>query len=100
MIYFESRRSQCEKKEKSLASNFISSQALLFLVEGVRKNVLNKVPLLLNVEKDPKTFSEVMSSRDTSFWREAVNDEMDSIMSNQTWILVDLPQGSKPISNK
>ena len=97
---FELRRSQREKKEKSLAPDFISSQALLFLVEGDRKNVLNKVPLLLNIEKDPKTFSEVMSSRDASFWREAVNDEMDSIMSNQTWVLVDLPPRSKPISSK
>ncbi|KAH9656699.1 hypothetical protein KPL70_022787 [Citrus sinensis] len=97
---FELRRSQREKKEKSLAPDFISSQALLFLVEGDRKNVLNKVPLLLNIEKDPKTFSEAMSSRDASFWREAVNDEMDSIMSNQTWVLVDLPPGSQPISSK
>ncbi|KAH9794216.1 Receptor-like serine/threonine-protein kinase [Citrus sinensis] len=100
MTSFELRRSQREKKEKSLAPDFISSQALLFLVEGDRKNVLNKVPLLLNIEKYPKTFSEAMSSRDASFWREAVNDEMDSIMSNQTWVLVDLPSGSKPISSK
>ncbi|KAH9681085.1 hypothetical protein KPL71_026816 [Citrus sinensis] len=84
MTSFESRRSQREKKEKSLSPDFISSQALLFLVEGDRKNVL----------------SEAMSSRDASFWREAVNDEMDSIMSNQTWVLVDLPPGSKPISSK
>ena len=41
-----------------------------------------------------------MSSRDAFFWREAVNDEIDSIMSNQTWALVDLPKGSKPISYK
>ncbi|RVW44817.1 Retrovirus-related Pol polyprotein from transposon TNT 1-94 [Vitis vinifera] len=31
---------------------------------------------------------------------EAINDEMDSIMSNQTWELVDLPPGSKPIGCK
>ena len=100
MTSFELRRSQREKKEKSLAPDFISSQALLFLVEGDRKNVLNKVPLLLNIEKDPKTFSEAMSFRDASFFREAVNDEIDSIMSNQTWVLVDLLLGSKPISSK
>ncbi|KAH9659333.1 hypothetical protein KPL70_023823 [Citrus sinensis] len=41
-----------------------------------------------------------MSSRDASFWREAVNVEMDLIMTNQTWVLVDFPPGSKPISNK
>lgn len=97
---FEPRRSQRERKEKSLAPDFISSQALAFLVEGDRNNVLNKIPLLLNIEEDPKTFGEAMSSRDASFWREAVNDEMDSIMSNQTWFLVDLPTGSKPISSK
>ena len=56
---FELRRSQREKKEKSLASDFISSQALLFLVEGDRNNVLNKVPLLLNIEKDPKTLAKL-----------------------------------------
>ncbi|RVW76005.1 Retrovirus-related Pol polyprotein from transposon TNT 1-94 [Vitis vinifera] len=38
-----------------------------------------------------------MASRDVAFWKEAINDEMDSIMSNQTWELVDLPPGSKPI---
>ncbi|GLT95567.1 hypothetical protein SLE2022_132430 [Rubroshorea leprosula] len=41
-----------------------------------------------------------MASRDATFWREAVNDEMDSIMSNNTWILVDLSYGSKPIGCK
>ena len=41
-----------------------------------------------------------MTSRDASFWKEAINDEMDSIMSNQTWELVDLPLGSKLIRRK
>ncbi|GKA35179.1 putative reverse transcriptase domain-containing protein [Tanacetum coccineum] len=38
-----------------------------------------------------------MKSHDSSFWKEAVNDEMDSIIGNNTWILVDLPPGSKAI---
>jgi hypothetical protein len=29
-----------------------------------------------------------------------VNDEMDSILSNNTWVLVDLPPSSKPIGCK
>ncbi|RVW49668.1 Retrovirus-related Pol polyprotein from transposon TNT 1-94 [Vitis vinifera] len=41
-----------------------------------------------------------MTSRDVAFWKEAINDEMDSIMSNQTWELVNLPPGSKPIGCK
>ena len=41
-----------------------------------------------------------MASRDVAFWKAAINDEMDSILSNNTWILVDLPSGSKPIGCK
>ena len=41
-----------------------------------------------------------MTSRDASFWKEAINDEMDSIMSNQTWELVNPLPRSKPIGCK
>nr|GEU39899.1 zinc finger, CCHC-type [Tanacetum cinerariifolium] len=32
---------------------------------------------------------------DVAFRKEAINDEMDSIMGNNTWVLVDLPLGCK-----
>ncbi|KAL6338842.1 hypothetical protein AAG906_023992 [Vitis piasezkii] len=41
-----------------------------------------------------------LEKRKCCFWKEAINDEMDSIMSNQTWELVDLPPCSKPIGCK
>nr|GEW92701.1 zinc finger, CCHC-type [Tanacetum cinerariifolium] len=41
-----------------------------------------------------------MKSHDSSFWKEVVNDEMDSIIGNNTWILIDLPSGSKAIKSK
>ncbi|XP_019240065.1 PREDICTED: uncharacterized protein LOC109220059 [Nicotiana attenuata] len=63
-------------------------------------NVCNQIPIVLNVEEDPKTFQEAMSSGDAAFWNEAVDDEMDSIISNNTWVLVDLPLGSKAIGCK
>jgi hypothetical protein len=69
-------------------------------LEGNREIVLNKIPILLNIEENPKTYKEAMASRDVAFWREAINDEMDSILSNNTWVLVDLPRGSKPIECK
>jgi hypothetical protein len=52
------------------------------------------------VKEDPNTYSETMASRDVAFWREAVNDEMDSILSNNTWVLVNLPPGSNTIGYK
>ena len=41
-----------------------------------------------------------LSSRDSIFWKDAINEEMDSIMCNHTWELVDLPYGSKAIGCK
>lgn len=41
-----------------------------------------------------------MASRDSSFWKDVIQDEMDSIISNHTWELVDLPNGSRPIGYK
>nr|GFA64290.1 zinc finger, CCHC-type [Tanacetum cinerariifolium] len=32
-----------------------------------------------------------MKSRDVAFWKEAINDEMESIMGNNTWVLTNLP---------
>ncbi|GJU53920.1 zinc finger, CCHC-type containing protein, partial [Tanacetum coccineum] len=51
-------------------------------------------------EDDPETFDEAMKSLDVAFWKEAINDEMDSIMGNNTWVLADLPIGCKPLGCK
>ena len=69
-------------------SDFISSQAIVFLVEGSRDEILNKTPIVMHLEEDPKTYSNAMTSRDSIFWKEAVNDEMDSLLSNGTWVLI------------
>nr|GEX20411.1 hypothetical protein [Tanacetum cinerariifolium] len=51
-------------------------------------------------EDDPKTFDEAIKFQDAAFWKEAINDEMDSIMCNNTWVLADLPLGCKPLGCK
>ncbi|GKG13373.1 hypothetical protein Tco_0350333, partial [Tanacetum coccineum] len=45
------------------------------------------------IEEDPRTYDEVMQScdaRDFAFWKEAIDDEIGSIMENNTWVLSDL----------
>ncbi|GJW82907.1 zinc finger, CCHC-type containing protein [Tanacetum coccineum] len=37
---------------------------------------------------------------DVAFWKEAINDEMDSIIGNNTWVLANLPLGCKPLCCK
>nr|GEX24367.1 zinc finger, CCHC-type [Tanacetum cinerariifolium] len=41
-----------------------------------------------------------MKSEDVAFCKEAIIDEMDSIMGNNTWVLIDLPLGCKPLGCK
>ncbi|KAK3017932.1 hypothetical protein RJ639_004021 [Escallonia herrerae] len=72
----------------------------MYLVEGTRTVVHKSIPIVLNVEYNPRTYEEAMKSQDSSFWKEAINEEIDSIMGNGTWKLVDLSSDSKPISCK
>ena len=52
------------------------------------------------LDYEPKTFKEVMSTPEAPFWKEAINSEIESIMHNHTWKLVDLPLGNKPLGCK
>ncbi|GKA79203.1 zinc finger, CCHC-type containing protein [Tanacetum coccineum] len=56
-------------------------------------NVIKKLPVLLNVKDAPKIYKEAITSRNSAFWKEAIDDEMDSLISNNTWELSDLPPG-------
>ncbi|KAL0301725.1 UNVERIFIED_CONTAM: Retrovirus-related Pol polyprotein from transposon TNT 1-94 [Sesamum radiatum] len=43
------------------------------------------------LENEPRTINEALSSPEAPFWKEAINNEIESIMQNHTWELVDLP---------
>nr|GFB57435.1 zinc finger, CCHC-type [Tanacetum cinerariifolium] len=61
-------------------------------------NKRNKItPYELCIEEDPRTYNEATKSRDVAFWKEAIEDEIGSIMEINTWILSDLPLGCKPL---
>ncbi|KAK4404269.1 hypothetical protein Sango_0795500 [Sesamum angolense] len=53
-----------------------------------------------NIEDDPVAFKDAMASSEAKQWKEAVKSEMDSIVSNGTWVLVDLPSGCTTIGCK
>ncbi|GKE29651.1 zinc finger, CCHC-type containing protein [Tanacetum coccineum] len=56
----------------------------LYLIEGTRNEVSDQHSYCFNVEDGPNTFDEAMKSQDVAFWKKAINDEMDSIMGNNT----------------
>ena len=55
---------------------------------------------VFNIEKNPQKLKEALTSPNVIFWKETVNDEMESLIYNITWKLVDLPPGCKTIGCK
>ncbi|KAL0353566.1 UNVERIFIED_CONTAM: Retrovirus-related Pol polyprotein from transposon TNT 1-94 [Sesamum angustifolium] len=74
----EPRRNKRSKRAKTFGPNFLT-----YLLEN-----------------EPRTINEALSSSEAPFWKEAINSEIESIMKNHTWELVDLPSGSKPLGCK
>ncbi|GKE64808.1 zinc finger, CCHC-type containing protein, partial [Tanacetum coccineum] len=69
-------------------------------IEGSRDQVGSQYSYCYSIEEDPRTCNEAIQSRDSAFWKEAINDEIGSIMENNTWVLSDLPTGCKPLGCK
>ena len=51
------------------------------------------------LEEGPLDLQEALSSWDADLRQEAINNEMNSLESNKTWHVVNLPPGCKPISS-
>lgn len=52
------------------------------------------------IASDPVTVEQALSGPNADMWRNAMNEEMESLRENQTWSLVDLPHGKTPIKCK
>ncbi|GJZ18372.1 zinc finger, CCHC-type containing protein [Tanacetum coccineum] len=91
----ELRKSKRNRTLKNFGPKF-----QLYLIKGTRDEVSDQHSYCFNVEDDPKTYDEAVKSQDAAFLKEAINDEMDSIMGNNTWVLADLPPGCKPLGFK
>ncbi len=51
-------------------------------------------------EDEPTTVEEALKGQDRNKWKLAMEDEMNSLMKNNTWDLTELPSGKKPIQTK
>lgn len=79
------RRSTRISKTPSYQSDYI----LLGDAEGER--------LLLLINEEPWDFTEAVKDK---VWKKACDDEIESIIKNNTWDLVELPEGAKAIGLK
>ncbi|KAL2231120.1 UNVERIFIED_CONTAM: Retrovirus-related Pol polyprotein from transposon TNT 1-94 [Sesamum indicum] len=74
----EPRRSKIDRIVKDFGSDFVT----------------------YNIKDDPITFKDAMTTSEAKQWKEAVKSEMDSIVSNGMWVLVDLSSGCTTIGCK
>ena len=56
--------------------------------------------LLLIDGGKPKCYNEALQDENSSKWELAMKDEMDSLLGNQTWELIELLEGTKALHNK
>ncbi|KAL0551719.1 hypothetical protein IC582_010808 [Cucumis melo] len=89
------RRSKRQRIEKIFHPYFLST----FIVERRDEIDCNFTNLFL-IDEDPKTYQEALNSMESSMWKEVIKSELDSLVMNQAWDLVDLPKGSKSIKCK
>ena len=52
------------------------------------------------LEGKPQAYKEAGNYTESLMWKEVINNEIDSILHNHAWKLVDLPSGCKPLSSK
>nr|GEZ65552.1 zinc finger, CCHC-type [Tanacetum cinerariifolium] len=75
-----------ESKDAIFDENRFSSvpRPSLRIPNGTKDIGGSVIPKEVTEEDVPKIFDEAMKSQDVTFWKEAINDEMDSIMGNNT----------------
>ncbi|GKB66598.1 zinc finger, CCHC-type containing protein [Tanacetum coccineum] len=91
---------ELRKSKRNRTPKYFGHEFQIYLIERKRDKVSDQHSYCFNAEDDPKTFNKAMKSPDVTFWKEAINDEIDSIMGNNTWVLADLPPGCKPFGCK
>lgn len=72
--------------------------------KSVKKNKTNNVLIMAIMVRElmdePGTYREAVASPNAAKWTEAMEVEMNSILENDTWELVDLPPGRRAIGCK
>ena len=51
-------------------------------------------------EEEPRTYKEAINSRDKLKWKKAMDEEIESLMKNETWKLIARPEKRKIVSCK
>ena len=56
--------------------------------------------MLLADSDEPECYEEALQVEAKDKWELSMNDEMESLIKNKTWDLIDLPKNKKALHNK
>ncbi|GKA43348.1 zinc finger, CCHC-type containing protein, partial [Tanacetum coccineum] len=89
----------CRGKRARIAKSY-GFDFQLYLVEGSKDQIGSQYFYHYRIEENSRTYNEAMQSRDATFWKEAIDNKIGSMMENNTWVLSDLPPGCRPLGCK
>ncbi|KAL0290341.1 UNVERIFIED_CONTAM: hypothetical protein Sradi_7052400 [Sesamum radiatum] len=96
----------CQGKEhwKRECPQLLSNPSVPVLYRSIRKsgppNRYGFLGLTTQLDNDLPIYGAVISKIDSDKWNEAMRSKIDSMGSNQVWILIDLSKGVKPVGCK
>ncbi|GJR97833.1 retrovirus-related pol polyprotein from transposon TNT 1-94 [Tanacetum coccineum] len=85
----DERQDQTEKKEVEPSK-----------AKGKKTRIVGPDFVSFMVENEPTSYREAVTSSEWQQWKEAIKSEIESILQNNTWELMDLPPGCKPLGYK
>ena len=69
---------------------------------GVQRlgNMVNPGDVLMMISDEPKTYEEAVTGNEREQWIKAMDDEMQALHENNTWVLTELPPHKSTIGGK
>jgi uncharacterized protein (DUF1330 family) len=55
---------------------------------------------MMSIIEEPDSYINAMRSKDKIQWKKAMDDEYESLMQNNTWVLTEAPEDQRIIDNK
>lgn len=55
---------------------------------------------MMAINDEPRTYQEAIDSSESQNWKDAMESEYNSLLQNETWILVEKPENQRVIDNK
>ncbi|GKB09994.1 retrotransposon protein, putative, ty1-copia subclass [Tanacetum coccineum] len=97
--------------EKNIITQEVSGRAIdlekIQVEDTSSSEITSKIPLEVEVEEhslgdlnEPTSYKAAMLDSESNKWFDAINAEIQSMIDNIVWVLVDLPPGCKTVGSK